>query len=48
MSTLSHRRVFVIGLDGATYDLVLPWATQGQLPTFARLMEEGSRGSCSQ
>jgi predicted AlkP superfamily phosphohydrolase/phosphomutase len=37
-------RVIVIGLDGATFDLVKPWAEQGHLPTFRRLMEEGSWG----
>ncbi|MBN1872944.1 MAG: alkaline phosphatase family protein [Anaerolineae bacterium] len=44
MSTTSYQKVFVIGLDGATYDLVLPWVEQGKLPTFARLMEKGSWG----
>jgi len=37
-------RVLVIGLDGATYDLIRPWASQGKLPTFARLMAEGASG----
>lgn len=36
--------VFVIGLDGATLDLIAPWARAGLLPTFARLMKEGSYG----
>lgn len=34
-------RVLTIGLDGATFDLVKPWATQGELPTFKMLMENG-------
>ncbi|MCP4361667.1 MAG: hypothetical protein GY796_26955 [Chloroflexi bacterium] len=38
------RRVMVIGLDGATFDLIRPWAEQGLLPTFSRLMEEGAYG----
>jgi len=38
------RRVFVIGLDGATLDLIGPWAAQGELPTFSRLMREGVFG----
>ena len=37
-------RVIVIGLDGATFDLILPWVKEGHLPTFKRLMEEGSWG----
>lgn len=42
---MDNRRVFVIGLDGATYDLIRPWTEQGHLPTFARLMEEGTWGT---
>lgn len=38
------RRVMVIGLDGATFDLIRPWAAQGLLPTFSRLMNEGAYG----
>lgn len=35
-------RVFVVGFDGATFDLIRPWVEQGLLPTFARLMAEGA------
>ena len=35
------HRVLVIGLDGATLDLIEPWAEAGQLPNFARLLEQG-------
>lgn len=38
------RRVFVIGLDGATLTLVRPWAERGDLPILARLMAEGAYG----
>ena len=38
------RRVFVLGWDGATFDLIKPWVAQGHLPTIARLMEAGSYG----
>ncbi|MDH4207858.1 MAG: alkaline phosphatase family protein, partial [Anaerolineae bacterium] len=38
------QRVFAIGLDGATLDLIRPWAAEGRLPTFARIMSEGSCG----
>ena len=35
-------KVVVIGLDGATFDLIHPWVKEGHLPTFKRMMEEGS------
>ena len=35
-------KVFVIGLDGATFDLILPWAAQGLLPTLNRLIQGGA------
>ena len=38
-------RVLVIGLDGATLDLIMPWAEEGKLPTFYKLMSEGSYGN---
>jgi predicted AlkP superfamily phosphohydrolase/phosphomutase len=37
-------RVLVVGLDGATFDLIRPWAAAGHLPTLARLMQEGFHG----
>jgi predicted AlkP superfamily phosphohydrolase/phosphomutase len=42
--TRSDRRVFAVGLDGATLDLIRPWAEEGKLPTFGRILEEGSSG----
>ena len=38
-------KVIVIGLDGATWDLMKPWAEKGILPTFKRLMENGVYGN---
>ncbi len=38
------KKVFVIGLDGATFDLLLPWIEQGHLPFFKKLLEESSWG----
>jgi len=35
-------RLVVVGLDGATFDLIRPWAAAGKLPTLARLLAEGS------
>jgi len=39
------RKVMILGVDGATLDLIQPWVEAGLLPTFARLMEEGSWGT---
>lgn len=40
----NRARIFVVGLDGATFDLVRPWAEKGLLPTLRKLMEEGCWG----
>ena len=32
----------MIGLDGATFDLIQPWASQGHLPNMARLFRAGA------
>lgn len=37
-------KILVIGLDGATWDLLMPWIKNGILPTFSRLIEEGTYG----
>jgi predicted AlkP superfamily phosphohydrolase/phosphomutase len=37
-------KVFVVGLDGATFDLIELWAAEGKLPVLARLMAEGAHG----
>jgi len=39
------KRVVLIGLDGATWDLIKPWADKGKLPTFKYLMENGAWGT---
>jgi len=44
MQTNTKTRVLIIGLDGATFDLIRPWVAQGHLPTFQRLMQEGAWG----
>ena len=36
--------LLIIGLDGATFDLIEPWARAGDLPNLARLMERGCWG----
>ena len=38
------RRVFCIGLDGATFDVMTPLMEAGEMPVMARLMEEGAWG----
>lgn len=35
-------KVFAIGLDGATFDLIRPWVAQGKLPTIKKLMDSGA------
>ena len=39
-----RRRVLVLGLDSAPLSLMVPWASQGKLPNFARIFGSGSRG----
>jgi predicted AlkP superfamily phosphohydrolase/phosphomutase len=39
------KRVLLLGLDGATWDLIEPWVKEGKLPSFERLMKEGSWGN---
>ncbi|MBI3810676.1 MAG: alkaline phosphatase family protein [Nitrospirae bacterium] len=36
------RSVFILGLDGGTYDLILPWVQEGRLPNLGRLIQSGS------
>jgi predicted AlkP superfamily phosphohydrolase/phosphomutase len=40
----SEQRVLVIGLDGATLDLIRPWAAEGKLPAMRRLMQLSAWG----
>lgn len=37
------NKVLVIGLDGATFDLIDPWIAEGRLPVLARCLEAGTR-----
>ena len=37
-------RVWVLGLDGATLDLIKPWVSEGHLPVLGQLMAEGLAG----
>lgn len=40
-------KVFVLGLDGATWDILGPLVKSGDLPNLSRLMERGVSGSLS-
>jgi len=39
-----RRKVFVVGLDGGTFDLLNPWMEQGLLPHLQALVENGVSG----
>jgi len=39
------EKVVVIGLDGATWNLLDPWLSQGKLPTFGRLIKSGIKAT---
>ena len=41
---VKKRKVFVLGVDGATFDLILPWCRQGYLPHISKLLEDSSFG----
>ncbi|MCA9990089.1 MAG: alkaline phosphatase family protein [Anaerolineales bacterium] len=34
-------KLLILGIDGATFDLIRPWAAAGHLPNLARLMNNG-------
>lgn len=38
-------RACVLGLDGATFDLIAPWVSRGELPNMKRMMDEGTYGN---
>ncbi|MBN1668641.1 MAG: alkaline phosphatase family protein [Anaerolineales bacterium] len=42
--TEKKNRILIIGLDGATLDLIKPWAQAGYLPHMADLMQRGAYG----
>jgi len=45
MSLINNKRVLVIALGEATFDLILPWIEEGELPTFKTFYEEGTTGN---
>jgi predicted AlkP superfamily phosphohydrolase/phosphomutase len=40
----NSKRVWALGLDGATLDLIRPWADEGQMPVLSHLMRSGGSG----
>ncbi len=36
------KKLFVLGIDSATWDLILEWVKQGKLKTFGKLLKEGN------
>jgi len=41
---ISDNKVLVIGLDGATFDLIMPWIKEGKLPTISNMITNGVYG----
>jgi predicted AlkP superfamily phosphohydrolase/phosphomutase len=41
---MTKARLLIFGVDGATFDLILPWAAAGHLPNLARLIASGVHG----
>jgi predicted AlkP superfamily phosphohydrolase/phosphomutase len=39
-----NRRVMVLGLDGATFDLIRPWIDDGTMPNLQQLTQQGASG----
>lgn len=39
-----YRKIVVIGLDGATFDIIDPLIKKGKLPNLSKIMENGVRG----
>ncbi len=44
MSVDSPGKTIVVGLDGATFDLIKPWADEGYLPVLNKMMQDGAHG----
>lgn len=42
--SMNNKKVFLLGLDGATFDLILPWVSEGKLPAFSKFISEGTYG----
>ncbi|MBI3948839.1 MAG: alkaline phosphatase family protein [Acidobacteria bacterium] len=40
---MAKQRVYIIGIDGATFRIIAPLIAQGRLPTFKHIMDNGVR-----
>ncbi len=45
MSKTNHNKVVIIGLDGASFSLIMPWIKEGKLPVLSKLIQEGVSGN---
>lgn len=45
MTQKKSPKIAVLGIDGGTWDLILPWVEKGLLPHFSRLLQEGAWGT---
>lgn len=41
---MNEEKVFILGLDGATFDIINPMIQRGELPHFRKVMESGASG----
>ena len=44
LSSTTNQKVLIVGIDGATFDVMEPLLDAGELPNFARLIEGGVKG----
>lgn len=44
MSAKNKNRLLVVALAEATFDLIIPWMEEGELPAFKKFFEEGTTG----
>ena len=47
MKNNNSPKIVIIGIDGATFSLIKPWADAGKLPTLSTLMDKGAWGSAA-
>jgi len=45
MSSINKKRLLVIALGEATFDLIIPWIEKDELPTLKKFFEEGTTGN---
>ena len=44
MQSKNSLKTLIIGLDGATFDLLLPFIDSKKLPVFEKILKEGAGG----